>query len=102
MSDQPSLASAQVIQERGQTVVRVDGELDMSTVPMLEGVLRAVGASRPQWVALDLREVDFMDSAGLKAILTARERFAASGRTLQLRNEPPCVRRLFALAGATL
>ena len=72
----------------------------MATAPMLESVRRAVSESRPDAVVLDVDRVGFMDSAGLKAILEARDRLAAGGRTLQLLNSPPVVQRLFELADA--
>lgn len=102
LNHQPGMASAEVFHDHGRTVIRVDGELDMATVPMLESVLKAVGDARPQAVVLDVHSVGFMDSAGVKAIVAARDRLAARGRTLQVRNGSPSVERIFELTGATL
>jgi anti-anti-sigma factor len=95
-------ASAEVVFDSGRTIVHLHGELDMATVPMVESVLRAISSSRPDAVLLDAGKVQFMDSAGLRAILETRARVAAGGGTLHVRNPPPNVRRLFAAAGETL
>jgi len=56
------------------TVVRVAGELDLHTSPQLrDHVLAMVGAS-PMRLALDLSEVDFMDSSSLGMLITCLKR----------------------------
>ena len=79
-------------------MVRLDGEIDMATVSVLETAL--AGLSRD--VVIDADGVSFMDSTGLKAILDARDRLASEGRTLSVHNRPTAVQRLFDAAGATL
>lgn len=65
-------------------VVRVEGELDLLTAPKLsarlDGVIRASRTS----VVLDLRNVEFMDSAGLQILLNIRRRLARNSRTLSV------------------
>ena len=82
----------------GERVIRLRGELDVETVPDLE---RLVLRSRParQRVVLDLRDLKFMDSTGLRVLLRARAA-ADDGRwTIYLRNVPPNIRRLFDMTG---
>ena len=56
------------------TVVRVAGELDLHTSPQLrDHVLAMVGAS-PVRIALDLSQVDFMDSSSLGMLITCLKR----------------------------
>lgn len=45
------------------------GELDLATVPIVDDALRAAYAEDHHGIALDLREVIFMDSTGLRLIL---------------------------------
>jgi anti-anti-sigma factor len=52
-------------------VVRVDGEVDLANAEELAGALRAGGDGADRGIVLDLREVPFMDSTGLKVILIA-------------------------------
>jgi anti-anti-sigma factor len=82
----------------GAQVVRVDGELDIATAPELESALLRP-RPRDERVILDLGELRFMDSTGLRVLLRA-SKAAKDGRwELFLRNVPHNVRRLFALSG---
>jgi|SRR5688572_11780611 anti-sigma B factor antagonist len=59
--------------------VRVDGELDAFTAPVLRTELEAVEAAEPDRVVLDLSRVRFLDSSGLAVILGLRERAMDGG-----------------------
>jgi anti-anti-sigma factor len=66
----------------GTVRLAVPGELDMATVPELEGTLRHARADA--WrVVLDLRELEFIDSSGvhLGAVSAVRADAVASVRT---------------------
>ena len=52
------------------TVVRAEGELDMASAPMLEAALTTVINGGPAAVAVDLSELTFLDSAGIRVLLT--------------------------------
>lgn len=82
----------------GARVIRVRGELDIESAPDLEGVLLR---SRPagQRVVLDLAELKFMDSTGLRVLLRAREAADEGRWEINLRNVPPTIRRLFDMTG---
>jgi anti-sigma B factor antagonist len=83
---------------RGETVVRVHGELDIATAGDLERTLlrrRDPGAR----VVLDLGGLSFMDSTGLRILMHARTEARAGRWELYLRNVPDNVRRLFTLSG---
>jgi anti-sigma B factor antagonist len=68
------------------TVVRVSGEVDSTTAPGLNNCLLEV-LSRPGdgVIEVDLREVTFLDSAGLAALATAYRAADAAGRELRMR-----------------
>jgi stage II sporulation protein AA (anti-sigma F factor antagonist) len=51
-------------------IVRAEGEVDLANAEELSGALRAA-TEHQGGVVLDLREVPFMDSTGLKVILIA-------------------------------
>jgi anti-sigma B factor antagonist len=84
--------------EVGERVVRLRGELDVATAPEFERVLVRL---RPpdQRVVLDLSELRFMDSTGLRILLQARRVASEGGWQLALRNVPPNVLRLLKLSG---
>ena len=50
------------------------GELDLSTVGKVQDELRRVEASAPAVVVLDLSKLTFLDSTGLRCLVTADER----------------------------
>jgi anti-anti-sigma factor len=53
----------------GIAVVRCEGEVDISTVEELRFVLDDLLVSHPSGVAVDLRDVSFIDSSGLRCLL---------------------------------
>jgi len=73
------------IHERGDVVHAVlRGELDISTAPRLEDELKRIEASGPAILALDLSKLDFMDSTGLRLVLSADARAREAGRRFVL------------------
>jgi anti-sigma B factor antagonist len=78
--------------------VQVAGELDIATAPQLERTLREL-QSGTHLVVLDLRELEFIDSAGVHAIVNASIRARKAGHRLVLVHGSPNVNRTFALAG---
>src|SRR5918998_6795406 len=77
--------------ETGGTLLRVGGELDLVSEPQLNDALDNA-AGRP--IRIDLSELTFMDSTGLRALLGA----ARAHEQLTLGGElQPAVRRLLEL-----
>lgn len=72
------------------------GELDIATAGELELGLELAASSPAARIVLDLRELTFMDSSGLNAILEAYRRL---GDRLVIVRGPERIRRLFALCG---
>ncbi|MEA2403861.1 MAG: anti-sigma factor antagonist [Thermoleophilaceae bacterium] len=64
--------------------VRMRGDLDISTAPRLEEELRRVEAQAPATLVLDLQELAFMDSTGLRLLITADARARDQSRRLVL------------------
>jgi anti-sigma B factor antagonist len=50
-------------------------------------------------VVLDLGEVDFIDSTGLRVLLWGAERSRQNGNRLRMRNESAAVRRVIEVSG---
>jgi anti-sigma B factor antagonist len=63
----------QVIEDRDEGRIRlsVRGSLDIATVPDLCARLERLRASGPAYAVLDLSDLDFCDSVGLRALLMA-------------------------------
>ncbi len=101
MSDDlaPSELTTALEQEDGHAVLRVEGEVDLLTTPVLVEALDGAvpGAER---LTVDLCAVEFMDSTGLRALLEARRRAEDGGGALLLRvRDGGPVARLLDLAG---
>ena len=83
------------------SIVAVQGELDLSTTPQLETALIAAENDRGTDVVLDLCEVEFIDSTALRALILSAERLNEQGNELQVACGPGPVRRLFELTVLT-
>ena len=84
--------------ELGAVRFALRGELDLAHAYTFDEELRAVEATRPSAVVIDLRELSFLDSCGLARLLAARRRARRLGHRLLLVRGPATVQRLFALA----
>src|SRR5579884_653691 len=76
----------------------VRGEIDLGSAPALERELRHA-ESRARRIVLDLAGLEFIDSAGIHALIGAQERAAIHGHELVLTHVPAHARRLFTLIG---
>lgn len=68
----------------GERRMFLTGELDLAAAQELEpAIARGFASSLPR-IVLDLREVTFMDSMGLRALLTARDQCEEQGVELSV------------------
>ena len=91
--------AATVSDESAVTVVALRGEADRATLDVLVEALSAVIADRAGDIVVDLAETEFMDTAALRAILTARTTLEGRGRHLTLRSPSRCAGRLLTVFG---
>ena len=75
--------------------VAVRGEIDIAAVPALELALDGAIRDSAGPFVLDLCELEFLDSSGLRLILRARALLAREDRELVIVCPPGPVRRLF-------
>jgi anti-sigma B factor antagonist len=80
--------------------VNVAGELDIATAPALALTLHE-SQQLAHLTVLDLRELAFMDCAGVHTIVNASLRARKSGRRLVLVRGRPEIYRMFTLTGST-
>ena len=73
----------------------VSGELDLDSHIRLEDELRRVEENRPPVLVLDLRELEFMDSTGLRVVMAADTRARDDGRRLVVVRGSDAVNRVF-------
>lgn len=77
--------------------VALRGELDLSTVGKVQEELLRVEADEPALVVLDLSSLTFLDSTGLRAVVTADQRAREGGRRLVIVRGPDAVQRVFTI-----
>jgi anti-sigma B factor antagonist len=94
----PEAFSVRTEQRGAATVVVPHGELDLATAPALELALDSALGSAPR-VVLDLRELDFIDSSGLRTLLTARKRAEEGGADFSLVAGDMALERTLEIAG---
>ena len=90
--------SAELLNGGGPTVVKLLGELDLSTVPQLEACLEGLGADGAD-VRLDLSGLSFCDSSGISAMVTASKRVRKRGGHLSIVSPQPAVRSVLEITG---
>ena len=79
-----------------RAVITLEGELDLATVSELEAeIARVAEAERAATLVIDLRELSFMDSSGLRAVLAAEARIRDAGGRCVLVRGPEGVQRVF-------
>jgi anti-anti-sigma factor len=84
-------------QDQGAPRLVVSGELDLASAEELDGHLKQLEASEPDVLVLDLRELDFMDSTGLRTVIAADARAKDRGGRLVVVRAPEEVDRVFRL-----
>jgi len=82
-----------------RAVVTVTGELDAYSAPSLEEEASRLLTEGVSELVLDLSGTKFLDSSGLRAILTAQRRLADRDGQLSLRAPSESVRRLLDITG---
>jgi anti-sigma B factor antagonist len=83
----------------GWTVVSAAGEIDIATAPALDEALDAAVAEGNTRVAVDLEQVTFMDSTGLRSLITSDRRLTELEGDLVIIAPGGPARRLLEIAG---
>jgi anti-anti-sigma factor len=81
----------------GGVQLTLKGELDLSTIEKVEQELARVEAEGHELIVLDLGGLTFLDSTGLRTIVTADQRARRTGRRIVVRRGPDTVHRVFTI-----
>jgi anti-sigma B factor antagonist len=79
----------------GVVQLALTGEFDLAALPAFEDHIAAVEKEAPVAIVIDLTGLRFMDSSGLRALITADDRARKQQRRLAIVPGPPDVRRVF-------
>ena len=82
---------------RDEVVVEAVGELDLQSAPLLEHEVTTLHADGHDRIVVDLRQVEFIDSTGLRVLLGLHKSAQRQGRSLSLVPGPRPVQRIFEL-----
>ena len=86
-----------VTKKESYTVVNVEGRLDATTAPILEKTLNQdIGDTNN--LVLDLKNLDYISSAGLRVILSAQKKMQKIG-SMKLINVKENVMEIFEITG---
>ncbi|HEX4718204.1 MAG TPA: STAS domain-containing protein [Thermoleophilaceae bacterium] len=83
---------------RSGLVVVPRGEIDLATVDLVRGAVERAKEPGDDLV-LDLREVGFMDTSGLRYVLELHELASRDGFDLRVVRGPGAVQRVFEVSG---
>jgi anti-anti-sigma factor len=89
-----------VRREADRVVVRLEGELDLASAPLLQDAIEGVDREASSTLVLDLQDLRFIDSTGLRTILWVRERCQDHAHEFAMTPGSDQVQRLFAISGA--
>ena len=100
MAFDPTGFSISTSDRDGRAVVLIRGELDLATAPDLEAALTE-RLDAGQDVVVDLRELEFMDSTGLRVLVSAHARVEDGAQSfLIVRPRPDApIAKILAIAG---
>jgi anti-anti-sigma factor len=95
--------SLEVVEVGGSVRLVLRGELDAATAPAANHALLDLLEGGSDRVVLDLRELDFMDSTGVKFLIDGRDAARQRGVELALAYDEGVVERVLTVSGvATL
>jgi len=80
-------------------VVTIRGELDVCSAPQLRDELLCVARRHRPRLSLDLRDVTFLDCAGVNVLLATRHRARLDGRWVRITRASSRTRRTLSLLG---
>jgi anti-sigma B factor antagonist len=89
----------ELVERQSSLVLVLEGEIDMSTAPLLDDELARAEATDAPTIVVDLVHVEFIDSSGLHVLI----KHACSDQNrerIRLTKGSPAVQRLFEITGA--
>lgn len=87
--------------EADRLVLVFHGELDLDTLPTAQHELATAEAEAPPVLVIDLGELAYVDSSGVRLVLVAQHDAEQASRRLAVRLGRGSVRRMFDVLGLT-
>jgi anti-anti-sigma factor len=86
-------------QERGSTVIAVDGRVDTVTAPRFEAYCTAAIDAGARRLILDCTRLAYISSAGLSSVLAVAKHAVRAGDALVISGLSGMVKEIFAISG---
>ncbi len=96
---EPGRLDVAIASREGEHVVRLIGELEAVTAPILEEELRRLVADGKTQITLELGDLKFIDSNGLAALVDALGRLRETGGDMILSSPGPSIRKVLEISG---
>jgi anti-anti-sigma factor len=96
LTDEHPLLDIIEVRDAGSVRMRLRGELDLASAPILSERLRTL-SERREPVVLDLDELEFIDMSGLRVLMAAAEEASHDGWSFAVTRGSAQVRRLVGL-----
>jgi anti-anti-sigma factor len=85
--------------DAGVCIVRARGDTDIATAPKLQEAIDAAIDSKPRSVILDLSEVAFLDSSGIRVLVDGQRRLDETGASFTIDGMSPALTQVLEIAG---
>jgi anti-anti-sigma factor len=95
-----SLSISSEMKEPGVYFLHLAGSLDTNTFMSLEKRAEEILAMTPRAIVLDMKELDYISSMGVRAVLKTRKAMQEIGGKLALVNVQPGVKKVFEIINA--
>lgn len=83
----------------GQTVVAASGQVDLATAPQLAEALAKAQGNGGAEIVVDLADVDFLDSAGVRVLVEAAQAARQRDGVLSVRGARSWVAKVLEITG---
>ena len=87
----------EIVRKAEETVIKIAGRLDTTTAPVLDKTVNEDAADAKNLV-LDIKELEYISSAGLRVILAAQKKMQKIG-SMKVRNVCEEVMEIFEMTG---
>lgn len=92
----------ELLEDHAKSLIRVcmSGGLNTDTAPGFEATLAGAISRDWQMVVLDMRDLAYVSSAGLRVIFKAAKQLKSAGRSLAVANRQPQIEKVFEILQA--
>jgi anti-anti-sigma factor len=98
MKDTPSAAAPALNQDRAN-VLGIEGDIDLHISPAITEALNAMIKKKPERIVIDLSHATYIDSAGVAALMLAKQDVEAYGGKFFLSGVQETIRLIFETSG---